>query len=68
MTARDGRRTLICKHGMECGWNDRAPTLDLEPMTHSHPSLYVRATYALVSCTTQMNETKNVPTTSRISM
>ena len=48
----------------------RTQTLDIEPMTHSHPSLYVRATCALVSCTAhlELNKTENVPTTSRISV
>ena len=42
----------------------------LEPMTHSHPSLYVRASYALVSCTAhlELNKKENAPTTSRISV
>ena len=39
-------------------WNiflQRQHDLDLEPITHNYPSLYVRATYALVSCTAHLS-------------
>ena len=58
--ARGWRWMRVRHHGwhMEMKQSFSQRLHDLEPMTHSHPSLYVRATYALVSCTAPLRWTR----------
>ena len=66
----NARATSWVTHGDETFFLHRQLDLDLEPITHSYPSLYVRATYVFVSCTAHLefNKTVNVLPTSRMSM
>ena len=55
------KRESTVEHSCGCDgtvFDETRMQANLEPMTHSHPSLYVRAAHALVSCTAPLRWTR----------